>query len=463
MAVWSSVNTSAMSPDFRLDPEYYQPAFLKLDGKLTKLDTKPLGDTEGRFVVGPFGSAFNVENYVEKSPYRYIRGKDVKPFVLQQGDNVYIPERFFNELAKYEVFAGDLLVSVVGTLGNVALVTPGEGRAIFSCKSTVYRPADGWSPFAKYLVAYLNSDIGQSFLRRLPRGHIQTGLNLVDLKAIPIVLPTPSQQNRIAGTVDDGLSALSRAKQTLAEAEYRLLAALGLNGLDLTPSLCYSRPFKDLLAARRFDAEYFNPRHQRVLKRLAESGQTIGSVAELAERRFVPGQTHKGPKIRYIEIGSLTGDGQADAETIDITDAPSRARSIVEPGDIITSTVRPIRRLSALIGKDQKGHVCSSGFAVLRPKKDHAGIEPEVLLTYLRLPVICEIMDLHCTASMYPAIPVVRLLSIPIALPKPSVRAKIVEQVRVSIAARQESARLLDDAKRMVEEMVLGKAHRKGK
>ncbi|MGA7933059.1 MAG: hypothetical protein WCA35_05890 [Kovacikia sp.] len=81
-------------------------------------------------------------------------------------------------------------------------------------------------------------------------------------------------------------------------------------------------------------------------------------------------------------------------------EAPSRAQWIVRKDDVITSTVRPIRRLTALIERNQDGYVCSSGFAVFQPAK----VQPEVLLVYLRLPIICEILDLHTTASMYPAI-----------------------------------------------------------
>ncbi|MFN6473188.1 MAG: hypothetical protein RMY36_026460 [Nostoc sp. SerVER01] len=63
-------------------------------------------------------------------------------------------------------------------------------------------------------------------------------------------------------------------------------------------------------------------------------------------------------------------------------EAPSRAQWIVKTNDVITSTVRPIRRLSALIEPEQNNYICSSGFAVLKPTK----IEPEVLLVYLRSP-----------------------------------------------------------------------------
>lgn len=456
MAVWSSVKLSEMYGAFRWDAECYTPRMLRDQHALAGLTTIKLGSIA--FVTDGQHGYHEVD---EESEVRHLTAKSVRAGVVidRDVDRLAMATHEANPASSLE--ADDVLLSTAGTIGNAGVVTKHVLPANIDQDVARIKVSKSSRVHPYFVAAFLRSEFGQFQCERATTGQIQGHINLAALRDFDI--PILPQQSRVAKTVRRGLSAFWGATTALQKAEHVLLAALGLNALDLTPSLCYSRPFKDLLAARRFDAEYFNPRHQRVLKRLTESGQTIGSVAELAERRFIPGQTHKGPTIRYIEIGSLTGDGQAEAETIDLTDAPSRARYIVEPGDIITSTVRPIRRLSALIGKDQKGHVCSSGFAVLRPKKDRAGIEPEVLLTYLRLPVICEIMDLHCTASMYPAIPVVRLLSIPIALPKPSVRAKIVEQVRVSIAARQKSARLLDDAKRMVEEMVLGKAHRKGK
>ncbi|MGJ5627843.1 hypothetical protein [Nostoc sp. CALU 1950] len=104
-------------------------------------------------------------------------------------------------------------------------------------------------------------------------------------------------------------------------------------------------------------------------------------------------------------------------------------------------------RLSALIESEQNNYICSSGFAVLKPTK----IELEVLLIYLRSPIVCEILDLHTTASMYPAISTEDLLKIPITLPKESTRQKVTEKVRESRKAREQSKQLLEIAKTGVE------------
>ena len=91
-----------------------------------------------------------------------------------------------------------------------------------------------------------------------------------------------------------------------------------------------------------------------------------------------------------------------------------------------------------------------SPLQVLKPTK----IEPEVLLVYLRSPIVCEILDLHTTASMYPAISTEDLLKIPIALPKESVRRKITEKLKESRRAQEQSKQLLEIAKTGVERAI---------
>ena len=173
-------------------------------------------------------------------------------------------------------------------------------------------------------------------------------------------------------------------------------------------------------------------------------------MAQLVKRRF---EAESDKPFQYIEIGDVSQAGHAESKKVPGEEAPSRAQWVVKVGDVITSTVRPIRQLSALIEPEQDGYVCSSGFAVLKS----TAIEPEVLLVYLRLPVVCEILDLHTSASMYPAISTTDLLSVPIPIPAEEVRARMVELVQESRRNRLEARHLLEEAKRRVEEMMLGK------
>lgn len=91
----------------------------------------------------------------------------------------------YDRLSKYALHANDILVSVVGTLGNACIIQEHDVPAIFSCKSTAVKAKDV-NPF--YLLSYLNSKYGKSLLCRKERGAIQKGLNLDDLKTLDIPL-----------------------------------------------------------------------------------------------------------------------------------------------------------------------------------------------------------------------------------------------------------------------------------
>lgn len=79
------------------------------------------------------------------------------------------------------------------------------------------------------------------------------------------------------------------------------------------------------------------------------------------------------------------------------------------------------------------------------------GIPGELLFAYLRLPVICELMDLHTTASMYPAISTTDLMRLPFLLPDDATIKTVKQQITAARAARREAHALLEKAKQAVE------------
>ena len=120
-------------------------------------------------------------------------------------------------------------------------------------------------------------------------------------------------------------------------------------------------------------------------------------------------------------------------------------RRCVSFHEAITSTVRPNRRLSAIVAPEQASCVASSGFVVLQPR----AVPAEVLLTYLRLPLFCELMDLHTSASLYPAISERDLF----ALPFPKINKATCDAIvaAVSSAHTARARTLLARAQRAVE------------
>lgn len=436
----AEVNWSDLEFTNRLDAEYYRPKHLSAE-KLLSLRGGIALNGIADFLIGPFGSAFAVEKFTDESIYRYIRGKDVKPMRLEENDNVYMPKSDFDRLSKYALNSGDILVSVVGTLGNSALIEESHLPAIFSCKSTAIRVR---VVDPRYLLAYLNSKYGRNLLLRKERGAVQKGLNLDDLKSLIVFVGSGELQSRVACTFDASRKVGNEASSQLLKAGATLTNVLGLDTWTPPEALSYVRSSTEAFAAGRLDSQFFAPRVTELMKRLGCDGLRLRDVAPARHEHFSPGDTGQ---FDYIEIGGLGADGTATAETLEQSEAPSRATQYVRAGDVITSTVRPIRRLSALIAEEQDGHVCSSGFVVLEPQQ----ISSEVLLTYLRLPLVCELMDLHTSATMYPAISEADLLSLPIPAIDAKTQHAIQQSVRDAASSREKANNLLNAAKRAVE------------
>ena len=221
MIIYSIIQKSQLEGALRLDAEYYQPEYLEIEKSLHGTNSyKFWRDIKGKFITGPFGSEFNVENYIPDGDYRYVRGKDVKDFFLLDDDNVYIPKEDFERLKKYSLNEGDILISVVGTLGNAAIVDDSVPPAIFSCKSTVYRSEEINN---YYLISYLNSLYGRKLLERSVRGAVQTGLNIDDLKSLPIFIPSKSEQETIGDFILDAKKTYDNSKFFYSQAENLLL------------------------------------------------------------------------------------------------------------------------------------------------------------------------------------------------------------------------------------------------
>ena len=339
----------------------------------------------------------------------------------------------------------DIVLSSRGTVGCCALVTSEVLPANLDQDVARISGIDTTKLLPVFVAAYLNCSFGHDYMRREASGMVQQGLPLNKVRAIPVPLLPMSVQEAVDHTVREALRLRRSAAAELAAAEQTLLHVLGLDAWQPPEPLTYVRRASEVAAAGRFDSEFFAPRTLQLLAKLGAGGRMIRDVAPPRHEEFTA--LVKPGDFDYIEIGSLRSDGTVGSERLACADAPSRATWRVRDGDVVTSTVRPNRRLTALITPDQDGYVASSGFVVLQPK----AVSAEVLLTYLRLPPVCEVMDLHTSASLYPTISETDLLK----LPFPELDQKTCDQVTAAVcaahAARREAQALLARAQHAVE------------
>lgn len=141
-------------------------------------------------------------------------------------------------------------------------------------------------------------------------------------------------------------------------------------------------------------------------------------------------------------------------------EAPSRARKVVKSDDIIVSTCRPTRGAIAIVPSDLDDEICSTGFSVWRAISTE--ILPEYLHWALRLESTLEQFRKWSTGSSYPAILDEDVAKTRIPVPNIAKQRQIVDKIieglrerdRMIAVADREWARIEDDAKKSVSELI---------
>jgi type I restriction enzyme S subunit len=120
--------------------------------------------------------------------------------------------------------------------------------------------------------------------------------------------------------------------------------------------------------------------------------------------------------FRYIDLGSVSQEEKSivGASVLPTSEAPSRARQIVEAGDVLVSTVRPNLNGVAYVPPEFDGCTASTGFCVLRPREGR--LSGRYLYHWVRSSAFVKDMVSKSTGASYPAVSdkIVKASSIPL-------------------------------------------------
>lgn len=186
-------------------------------------------------------------------------------------------------------------------------------------------------------------------------------LTVRDLNRIAVSLPSLPEQRAIAatlGVLDDKIE-LNRKMNATLESMARALFRDWF--VDFGPTRAKMAGREPYLSAELWSL---------FPDRLDDEGKPKGweerPLSDLATLNPESWSAKRAPAaVRYVDLANTKWGNIDKIEEYDWTDAPSRARRILRPGDTIVGTVRPGNGSFAHIGED--GLTGSTGFAVLRP------------------------------------------------------------------------------------------------
>jgi restriction endonuclease S subunit len=457
---YSIVKKRVLNEEFRIDAEYYSPENLIKENAIIKHNHKLLGDICD-LIAGPFGSTVTTERYDANSNKRYIRGKDIQSFFIEKTDAVFIENNLFHELPQFHLKAEDILVTVVGMkFGKSAIIYPEDCPAVFSCKSTLIRnpSINVW-----YLLTYLSSNIGYGLMRRGQRGAAQPGINLFDIKNIPVPIYCDNFQLRIEALVKQSKSFVTASNAVFSHAQTSLLSELNLINWQPKHQLSFVKNYSDTELTGRFDAEYYQPKYDKIVKAIKSySGgwDTLGNLCKLVGHPSNPpyADTEKTEKTFIVAQNDLgdyslsdtywSGD---DAKYTTSEFVRENQQYILRKNDLVLYTVGAAPHIGkANIVFDENVQSTIGSFVTL-VRANTEKINPFSLLALFNSPIGYLLTNRFQRGMVQQYIYPKDLIQTPIPILPKEVQTQIQQKITESFNLRKQSKHLLECAKKAVE------------
>jgi len=162
---------------------------------------------------GPFGSKLKTEHYAEAGA-RVVRLQNIDVLRFDDSDKAFIPIDYYNELKRYALFSGDILVAGLGDdahpVGRACLVPEWLSPAINKADCFCLRP-DKKAVLSEFLCYLLNSLYARKELMKITQGTTRYRINVSNLKTIKIPIPPIAVQEKFVGEMRE----LDLAEHTL--------------------------------------------------------------------------------------------------------------------------------------------------------------------------------------------------------------------------------------------------------
>jgi type I restriction enzyme S subunit len=147
----------------------------------------------------------------------YIRVRDMGEKYLPINNLEYVPNELFSSIQNYIVDKGDLILSIVGTVGLVSIVNEKLDKASLTENCVKIIPQKDILN-NEFLYYYLKSNFGQAEINKKIVGAVQPKLPIYNINDIDIKLPDLKTQSDIAeilSSLDDKIEINNKINQEL--------------------------------------------------------------------------------------------------------------------------------------------------------------------------------------------------------------------------------------------------------
>lgn len=138
-----------------------------------------------------------------------IKVKDIKKGHVQDDDLLLTDPEIHEKYKRAELREGDLLFTIRGTVGRMAVVPPHLDGSNITQDTARIRVGDANPRYIRY---YLGTSAPQAYFKMHTIGQAVTGINLGQLRQTPIAVPSREEQDRIVNVLDEQFSRIDEER-----------------------------------------------------------------------------------------------------------------------------------------------------------------------------------------------------------------------------------------------------------
>ena len=444
----SIVPFSKLEQNKRIDAEYFWPAYLDLDRVLSAKPSQPL---TALCNVSDGNHMSVAQHFQTEKGVPYFRGQDVNTdFFLENAKPTFIPEDIYAiPFMKRSWFQqGDILLSIVGTIGSLSIVTDKIKKATGSCKIAILRPKRMSS---EYIASFLQSKFGQFQIKRNTRGAVQQGLLLKDMERIKVYIPSDKLEKSICREIQDSIKLNRSSTEMYTDAHTLLYSELGFSDWQPKHQLTFIKNCSDTVQVNRIDAEYYQPKYDeivQVIKSYSGGWDTLDNLVTIKKCVEVGNKEYLSAGIPFVRVSNLKPFEFTEEKYISEALYAKIAQHQPEQGEILLSK-DATPGIAYYLRENPPKMIPSGGILRLKSKTDRINNEYLTLVLNSKLTKEQAKRDVGGTLILHWRPDQVKATIIPI-LPEGK-QTQIQQKAVESLNLRMQSKHLLECAKRAVE------------
>lgn len=434
----------------RFDAEHYQRKYEQIDEAITKKNHCVLRELLAMPVITGHTPSMKIERFYG-GEISFVKTDNLRENKIVDVFTDYLTAEGNEDIKSSALEADDVIVTIIGAtfdvVGRSAIVRESHLPANINQNIALIR-LDKAKINPTYFNAYLNTKYGRGSLHHHSRQTEQVNLNCREVERV--LVPLFKQ-------LEAGIESLSTKADTAAEqaaliyskAETKLLATLGMASFSPSAERINIKSFKDSFSVTgRLDAEYYQPKYEDYQAQVfayPSGWQPLMHACNLRDSNFAPDDF---TAYKYIELADIDNYGGITGCTEALgNELPSRARRLVETGDVLISSIEGSLSSCAIVTKEMEAALCSTGFYVINSQQ----INSETLLVLFKSPLMQNLLKQGCSGTILTAINKTEFQNIPVPIIEGDAQIQIAALVKESFSLKAESEHLLDVAKRAVE------------